>query len=90
MGLNIKNREVEILVSEVARMTGESKTEAIRRALIERKRKLAMHGEAASRREGILRLLEEEIWPQIPPRLLGRRISRKEREKILGYGPNGV
>ena len=35
MALNIKNAEVERLAAEVARLTGESKTEAIRRALDE-------------------------------------------------------
>lgn len=33
MALNIKNREVERLAAEIAALTGESKTEAIRRAL---------------------------------------------------------
>ena len=33
MALNIKNREVEVLAAEVARMTGETKTEAIRKSL---------------------------------------------------------
>jgi len=33
MALNIKNPEVERLAADVARLTGESKTEAIRRAL---------------------------------------------------------
>ena len=40
MALNLKNDEVERLAAEVAGMTGESKTEAIRRALDERKRRL--------------------------------------------------
>ncbi|PIQ39346.1 MAG: hypothetical protein COW58_12160, partial [Thalassolituus sp. CG17_big_fil_post_rev_8_21_14_2_50_53_8] len=31
MGLNIKNPEVERLVSEIAQLTGETKTEALRR-----------------------------------------------------------
>jgi hypothetical protein len=35
-------------------------------------------------------LLEREIWPQIPEAELGRRLSRAERETILGYGPEGV
>ena len=38
MALNIKNADVERLATEVARLTGESKTEAIRRALEERRR----------------------------------------------------
>ena len=33
MALNLKNDEVERLATEVARLTGESKTEAIRQAL---------------------------------------------------------
>ncbi len=40
MALNIKNSAVERLVEEVARLSGESKTEAVRRALEERKAKL--------------------------------------------------
>ena len=42
MALNIKNREVERLASEVATLAGESKTEAVRRALEERRGRLAM------------------------------------------------
>src|SRR5215208_644444 len=41
VALNIKNAEVERLAEEVARLTGESKTEAVRRALSERKQRLA-------------------------------------------------
>jgi len=37
VALNIKNDEVERLAADVARLTGESKTEAIRRALEERR-----------------------------------------------------
>ena len=33
MALNIKNPDVERLVAEVARLTGETKTQAIRRAM---------------------------------------------------------
>src|SRR4029453_11787484 len=40
MALNLKNAEVERLAAEVARLTGESKTEAIRRALEERRQRL--------------------------------------------------
>ena len=37
MALNIKNTEVERLAAEVAELSQETKTEAIRRALEERK-----------------------------------------------------
>jgi hypothetical protein len=39
----------------------------------------------------MLRVLEEEIWPQIPAELRGRPpLTKAEREAILGYGPDGV
>ena len=41
MALNVKNIAVERLVAEVARLPGELKTEAVRRALEERKARLA-------------------------------------------------
>ena len=61
MALNLKNAAVERLAAEVARLTGESKTEAIRRALDERRRRLkgpshrpaARARPAISRKEGV-------------------------------------
>ena len=41
MALNIKSAEVEEQVAAVSAMTGESKTEAVRRALVERRDRLA-------------------------------------------------
>jgi antitoxin VapB len=34
--------------------------------------------------------LEREVWPQIPPDLIGHAPGRAEREDILGYGPERV
>jgi antitoxin VapB len=42
MALSIKSREVERLVDALAAMTGESKTEAVRRALAERRDRLSL------------------------------------------------
>lgn len=89
MPLNIKNAEVERLAAEVARLTGESKTEAIRRALDERRRRLK-HKSADQRRERVLRLLEQKVWPTLPDGERGRRLTRAEEDEILGYGPGGV
>lgn len=89
MALNIKNTEVERLATEVARLTGESKTEAIRRALDERRRRLTRVS-VNSRRSRVLRFLEKEVWPTLPQSQVGRRISRDEEDEILGYGPGGV
>jgi antitoxin VapB len=90
VALNIKNAEVERLATEVADLAGESKTEAIRRALQERKSRLALRFVRKDRRAEILRCLERDIWPNVPRRLLGRRLSRKEEDRILGYGPRGI
>ena len=90
MALNIKNGAVERLAAEVARLAGESKTEAVRRALEERKARLAYRVVDADRMSRLRRFLETEVWPAIPREELGRRISREEEDRILGYGPEGV
>ncbi|MEQ1574599.1 MAG: type II toxin-antitoxin system VapB family antitoxin [Vicinamibacterales bacterium] len=89
MPLNIKNSEVERLAAEVARLTGESKTEAIRRALDERRRRLSGLS-AEQRRARVVRFLETEVWPTLPEGVRGRRLTRSEEDDILGYGPGGV
>lgn len=89
MGLNIKNEQVERLAADVARLTGETKTEAIRRALAERRRRLAGPSRA-ERRQRVLRLLEHEVWSRLPPAERGRRLTRAEEDRLLGYGSEGV
>jgi antitoxin VapB len=90
MPLNIKSPEVEELVEALAAMTGESKTEAVRRALTERRERLSLQHGRRERGSDFLRYLEEEVWPQAPPGELGRRLSRDEENEILGYGQGGV
>ena len=36
-----------------------------------------------------IRLLESRIWPSIPADVLGKPVSKEEKEAILGYGPEG-
>jgi len=90
MPLNIKNEAVEHLVAEVARMTGESKTEAVRKALEERRARLSLGLLSHDRKERLLRFLEGEVWPLVPPEERGRTLTKAEEEAILGYGPDGV
>jgi antitoxin VapB len=90
MALNIKDRETERLAAEVAAMTGESKTRAVKVALRERKERLALGAVHRDRAGDLVSFLEEEVWPQIPRAVLGKKVSRREREAILGYGPEGV
>ena len=89
MALNIKNREVERLASELAELTGESKTEAVRKALEQRRAGLAA-GVNVGKRERWIEFLESEIWGNIPEEQLGRRLSKDDEEEILGFGPSGV
>lgn len=90
MALNIKNPEVERLAAEIASVTRESKTEVIRKALLERKSRLASQMVVEDRRTKLLRFLERDVWPKVPRRVLGRKLSKKEKETILGYGSRGV
>jgi antitoxin VapB len=90
VALNIKDRETELLAAEVAAMTGDSKTGAIRTALRERRERLTLQGAAGDREQALRKLLEEEIWPSIPPDVLGHAPTREEQDEILGYGPEGV
>jgi antitoxin VapB len=84
MSLSIKNPEVEKLAGEVATLLGVSKTEAIRRALEEKKRLLALRITQNDRREKLKNLLEREIWPLIPKGQLGKHLTRKEEGNIFG------
>jgi antitoxin VapB len=90
MGLNIKNAEVERLAAEVAARMGETKTRAIKQALEERKQRLSLQVAHPDRKTRLMRLLESEVWPLIPEALVGKRYSRKEKDRLLGYGRDGI
>ena len=90
MALNIKNSEVERLISEISRLTGESKTEAVRKALEDRRMRLAFRVTSENKSVRLKRFLEEEVWPAVPKKELGRKMSRLEENAILGYGKHGV
>ncbi|MFC7484157.1 type II toxin-antitoxin system VapB family antitoxin [Luedemannella flava] len=79
MALNIKDAETEALAADVAALTGENKTRAINVALRERKARLLVERTARERRQRLLRFLNNEAWPQIPPDLLGTSLIKPER-----------
>ena len=89
MALNIKNAEVERLAAEVARLTHESKTEAIRVALEERAARVKAYRGKLTGEQRIDAALARfrELFPKGD---FGRAISKKKEERILGYGPEGV
>lgn len=89
MGLNIKNKKVEQLVDELARLKKTSKTEAIRiAAQAEIEREKAVQGGPDRWAKGIA-YLEKNVWPNLNPKYRGKGIPQEEQDDILGYGPEG-
>jgi len=90
MALNIKDPETERLATEVAELTGESKTGAVRAALRERRARLLIARSGVSRSQRMLAVLEGQVWPRLPPGARGSTITREEEDAILGFGADGV
>jgi antitoxin VapB len=90
MALNIKDPETERLAAEAAALTGDSKTGAVRQALRELIERRSAGRDADAREVRLRRLLEDEIWPLLPPGQLGKPLSKAEQEDLLGIGPDGV
>ena len=78
--------EAELL----ARLAGETKTEAIRQALLARYEGLTAKGSGLHRGRRLAVFLERRAWPLLPAGKANKPLSKKERERILGYGPEGV
>ena len=82
MALNIRNAETERLAAEVASMTGESKSEAVRRALEDRLRRL--------RHDQVGRPLPQEL-DEIALRCASLPVlDDREPDEVLGYDESGV
>jgi antitoxin VapB len=90
MALNIKSAEVERLADEVARLTGATKTEALRQALMARREALTARASGLNRGRRLAVFLERRAWPLLPGKRGEGRMAKAERERILGYGPEGV
>jgi antitoxin VapB len=89
MALNLKNEEVERLAADVSALANESKTEAIRRALLERKAKLLSMPGSPTRSKRAASIVEM-FRASAPAEILGKRLSTAEEDEILGLGPGGV
>lgn len=81
---------MECLAAEVAELTHETKPDAIRRALEERKMRLRLHVVSSNKADRAFAFLEQEVWPFPPASQLGETLSKAEEEEILGYGAGGV
>jgi antitoxin VapB len=73
----------------VAGLARETKTEAIRRALVERRARLQARAGKPGGRKSLREYLEQNVWPLMPAGELGRVMTRAEEDQILGYGPEG-
>jgi len=82
MALNIRNKETEQLATALASLTGETKTEAVRKALAERL-------ERARRMRGKWRLVEDidEIADHCASLPV---LDSRGADEILGYDANGL
>jgi antitoxin VapB len=90
MPLNIKNPEVEKMIREISDRTGETKTEAVRKAVQERRRQLRYRAQDVDKVQRFRRFLQQEIWPLVPAKERRRKLTRKQEEAILGYGREGI
>ena len=90
MTLQVDNPNVDRLLDEITQITGESRTEAIRKALEERRYRLSDKARATPNEARLLAFLQDEVWPLIPSDHLGVRLSKEAEEAVLGYGENGV
>lgn len=91
MALNIKDTETAKLAAEVAEMTGDTKTGAVREALREKKERLKMDLGRGKPKRSSLEVLEQEVWPLLPEEALGQSpMSKEDEEELLGFGPEGA
>ncbi len=90
MPLNIKNSKVERLIERLSGLTGETKTEAVRRAVEERLERLAFRAAGDDREARLRRFLTQEVCPLVTKTQRGRTLSRAQVEALLGYGPEGA
>jgi len=90
MALNIKDPETERLASEIAELTGESRTGAVWQALRERRQRLLLARSGRGRGDRMVDLLERRWWRRLPDGVRGTSLSKEDEEAILDFGPEGL
>ncbi len=87
MAPNIKDVDADRLATEVAAMTGESKTRAVKVALAERRPGLEMVGSPDGRRERLRTLLEDEYGLSSPRACAAGGSRRPSARRSWGSAP---
>ncbi len=82
MALNIRNSEAEALAAKLAKLTGETKTEAVTKALRERVSRV--------RREQRQRSLVDELTAIAKECARLPVLDPRSADEILGYDENGL
>jgi antitoxin VapB len=90
VALTIKDQDTARLGADVAELAHETKTQAVKIALEERRAHLVGRRVRSGRGDRLRRFLVDEAWPQLAPDALGTPPSKADREDILGHGPEGL
>ncbi len=87
MPINVKDPDVIKLATRLAALTGESKTEAIRRALEERISRVSLASAQSTRRAELVRVLGCKSNSMIRPGRRKTSLTAEEVQELLAYGP---
>ena len=79
--INLKSDRVASLLEQLTRQTGETKVDAVSRALEERLQEL----KAKDRSERTLTWLETAVWPNFTEAQRGHAPTKEEQEELLGF-----
>ncbi len=82
MALSFKNPEVERVARELAKVTGESMTEAISKALKQRLEKETGRKQSATISDEVRRMLSRVAWL--------RRKNHRSDDELIGYDKHGI
>jgi antitoxin VapB len=87
VAIHIKNPAVTRLAAELASLTGDSKTEAIRKALEEKMARLSIIAARRARSAELARILGREVCTLARAGGRKRILTPAEVQELLAYGP---
>jgi hypothetical protein len=87
VAIHIKSPAVVKLAAELASLTGDSKTEVIRKALEEKMIRLSINSARRARRAEMARILGREVCTLARAGVKRKVLSTAEIQELLAYGP---